>query len=143
MKSLSCVGLFATPWIVAYQAPLSIGFSSQGYWSGLPFPSPGDLPNPGIKPWSPTLPADALPFEPPGKVDKGNHQICPRTWPGGSTLKLMQSTLFSCVVKVGMCDCLLSGLCSLVEMFRWQPGFPSVSDSLTLFVSRKATRLSF
>ena len=59
--------LFATPWTVAYQAPLSMGFSRQEYWSGLPFPSPGDLPNPGIEPWSPTLQADALTSEPPGK----------------------------------------------------------------------------
>ena len=50
----------------AYQAPLSIGFSRQGYWSGLPFPSPGDLPNSGIEPESPTLQADTLPSEPPG-----------------------------------------------------------------------------
>ena len=49
------VGLFVTPWTVAYQAPLSIGFSRQEYWSGLPFPSTGDLPNPGIEPRSPTL----------------------------------------------------------------------------------------
>ena len=52
MKSLSHVWLFATPWTVAYQAPPSTGFSRQVYWSGLPFPSPGDLPNPGIKPRS-------------------------------------------------------------------------------------------
>ena len=50
MKSLSHVRLFATPWTVAYQAPLSMGFSRQEYWSGVPFPSPGDLPDPGIKP---------------------------------------------------------------------------------------------
>ena len=55
VKSLSHVWLFVTPWMVAYQAPLSIGFSRQEYWSGLPFPSPGDLPNPGIEPRSPTL----------------------------------------------------------------------------------------
>ena len=67
VKSLSCVQLFATPWTVAYQTPLSLGFSRQWYWSGLPFPSPGDLPDPGIKPGSPTLQADALPSEPPGK----------------------------------------------------------------------------
>ena len=53
--SLSRVGLFATPWTVAYQATRSMGFSRQKYWSGLPFPSPGDLPNPGIKPGSPIL----------------------------------------------------------------------------------------
>ena len=67
VKSLSCVRLFATPWTVAYQAPPSMGFSRQECWSGLPFPSPGDLPDPGIKPGSPALRADALPSEPPGK----------------------------------------------------------------------------
>ena len=67
MKSLSRVQLFATPWTVAHEAPLSIGFSRQEYWSGLPFPSPGDLPNPGIEPRSPALQADALTSDPPGK----------------------------------------------------------------------------
>ena len=67
MKSLSLVRLFATPWTVTYQAPPSMGFSRQEYWSGLPFPSPGDLPNPGIEPGSPALQADALTSEPPGK----------------------------------------------------------------------------
>ena len=67
MKSLGRVQLFATPWTVAYQAPPSMGFSRQEYWSGLPFPSPRDLPNPRIKPGSSTLQADALPSEPPGK----------------------------------------------------------------------------
>ena len=67
MKSLSRVQLFATPWTVAHQAPPSMEFSRQAYWSGLPFPSPGDLPDPGIKPGSPTLQADALPSEPPEK----------------------------------------------------------------------------
>ena len=66
-KSLSHVQLFATLWTIAYQAPPSMGFSRQEYWSGLPFPSPGDLPNPGIEPGSPTLEADALTSEPPGK----------------------------------------------------------------------------
>ena len=67
VKSLSCVRLFATPWTVAYQASPSMGFSRQEYWSGLPFPSPGDLPDPGIEPRSPALEADALTSEPPGK----------------------------------------------------------------------------
>ena len=67
VKSLSRVQLFATPWTVARQAPLSMGFSRQEYWSGLPFPSPGDLPNPGIEPESPALQVDALSSEPPGK----------------------------------------------------------------------------
>ena len=70
VKSLSRVRLFATPWTVAYQAPPSMGFSRQEYWSGLPFPSPGDLPNPGIDPGSPTLRADALLSEPPGKTQR-------------------------------------------------------------------------
>ena len=52
-----------TPWAVAFQALLSRGFSRQEYWSGLPFPSPGDLPDPGIKPGSPELQADSLPTE--------------------------------------------------------------------------------
>ena len=70
---LSCfsrVQLFATPWTVAHQAPVSMGFSRQKYWSGLPFPPPEDLPDPGIKPMSPVFPAlqaDSLPPEPPGK----------------------------------------------------------------------------
>ena len=68
VKSLSCAQLFATPWTVAYQAPLSMGFFRQEYWRGLPFPSPGDLPDPGIEPESPALEADALTSEPPGKV---------------------------------------------------------------------------
>ena len=58
---------FATPQIVAHQAPLSMGFSRQEYWSGLPFPFPRHLPTPGIKPGSPALQTDALPSEPPGK----------------------------------------------------------------------------
>ena len=67
VKSLSRVQLFVTPWTVAHQAPSSMGFSRQEYWSGLPFPSPGDLPDPGIKPGSPAFQADALTSEPPGK----------------------------------------------------------------------------
>ena len=55
VKLLSHVRLFAAPWTVAYQAPLSMGFSRQYYWSRLPFPSPGDLPDPGIEPGSPAL----------------------------------------------------------------------------------------
>ena len=67
VKLLSHVRLVATPWTVAYQAPPSMGFSRQECWSGLPFLSPGDLPDPGIKPRSPAWQADALPSEPPGK----------------------------------------------------------------------------
>ena len=68
MKLLSRVRLFATPWTVAYQAPPSMGFSRQECWTGLPFPSPRDVPDPGIEPRSPALQADALLSEPPGKL---------------------------------------------------------------------------
>ena len=61
------------PWTVVYRASLSMGFFRQEYWSGLPFPSLGDLPDPGIEPRSPALQADALPSEPPGNCDL-------RTW---------------------------------------------------------------
>ena len=70
-ESLSCVQLFATPWVVVCQAPLSMEFSKQEYWSGELFPFPGDLPNPGTEPRSPALQVDSLPSEPPGK---------PRNW---------------------------------------------------------------
>ena len=60
MKSFSRVQLFATPWTVAYQAPQSMEFSSQEYWSGLPLPSPEDLPDPGIEPGSPALQTDVF-----------------------------------------------------------------------------------
>ena len=63
VKSLSRVRLFATLWTVAHQAPLSMGFSRQEYWIGLSFPSPGDLPDPGIEPGSSALQADSLPSE--------------------------------------------------------------------------------
>ena len=67
VQSLSRVQLFATPWTVALQASLSVGFSRQAYWSRLSFPSPGNLPDPGIEPRSPALQTDSLPSEPPGK----------------------------------------------------------------------------
>ena len=65
VKSLSSVQLFVTPWTVAYQAPPSMEFSRWDYWSGLQFPTPGDLPDPGMEPGSPTLQVDSLPTEPP------------------------------------------------------------------------------
>ena len=67
MSLLSHVQLFVIPWTVAQHALPSIGFSRQEYWSGLPFPSPGELPDLGIEPWSPALWAGALASEPPGK----------------------------------------------------------------------------
>ena len=91
MKSLSRVRLFATLW--TYQAPPSMGFSRQEYWSGLPFPSPGDLPNPGIEPRSPALQADAVTSEPPGKPGGSYSKQwllrgCRRTERSYSTFKL-------------------------------------------------------
>ena len=69
VKSLSHIRLFVTPWTCSlHQALLSMGFSRQQYWSVLPFPSPGDVPDPGIEPRSSTLQADALPSEPTGKL---------------------------------------------------------------------------
>ena len=67
MKVTQSCPTLATPWTVAREVPLSMGFSRQEYCSGLPFPSPGDLPHPGIEPGSPTLRADSLPSELPGK----------------------------------------------------------------------------
>ena len=69
LSCFSLVRLFATPWTVAVQASLSMGFSRQEYWSGLLFPPPGDLSNPGIEPESPTLQVDSLPL---------NHQGSPK-----------------------------------------------------------------
>ena len=76
VTSLSHARLFTTSWTVVYKAPLSMELSRQEYWSGLPFPSPGDLPNPGIEPRSPALRADALPSEPPGKPSTCHKYNC-------------------------------------------------------------------
>ena len=76
VKPLSHVRLFATPWTVAYQAPPSMGFSRQEYWNGLPFPSPGDLPNSGIELGSPTFQVDTLTSEPPGKPKERDAKEC-------------------------------------------------------------------
>ena len=69
-ESLSSAWLFVTPWTVACEAPLSMKFFSQEYWSGLPIPSPGDLPKPGMKPGFPALQANSSPSEPPGRPVK-------------------------------------------------------------------------
>ena len=82
---LSRVLLFCDPWAVAHQAPLSMGFPRQGYWSGLPIPPPGDLSNPGIQPRSPALQADSLPSElkkkkkqKPSAAKRQKHVVCGR-----------------------------------------------------------------
>ena len=90
VKLLSPVRLFATPGTVALQAPPSMGFSRQEYWSGLPFPSPGYLPDPGIEPRPPTLQADALNSEPPGKfIPKEENMIHIPSKPKPSLFQLL------------------------------------------------------
>ena len=104
--------LFVTPWSVALQAPLSMGFFRQEYWHGLPCPSPGYLPGPGIKPQSPALWADSLPFEPPRKpleclccaVLCLATQLCPTVWdpmdhslPGSSVHGILQARILEWV----------------------------------------------
>ena len=78
-KSLSRVQLLATPWTAAYHAPPSMGLSRQEYWSGLPFLSPEDLPNPGMEPGSPALQADALLSEPPVAAAAAKSLVSPKT----------------------------------------------------------------
>ena len=78
---------FCDPWIIACQASLSMEFSRQEYWSGLPFSSPGDLPDPGIKPESPVLQADSLQSESPGKP-------CRVVWPGPIFLETLSVSIF-------------------------------------------------
>ena len=89
-QSLSCVQLLLAPQTIACQAPLSMRFSRQEYWRGLPFPSPGDIPDPGIKLRSPALQADSLPSEPPGKRfnrDLGNLHFEPFSYFGSRNSK--------------------------------------------------------
>ena len=71
---------FETLWTVAHQAPLSMGFPRQEYWSGLPFPSPVDLPDPGIKPWSPALQADSLLLSHQGSPAPASNQTADHSW---------------------------------------------------------------
>ena len=88
LSHFSCVWFFVTPWTVKFQAPLSMRFPWQEYWSGLLFLSPGDLPNPGTEPQSPAFQVDSLPSEPPGKP---LHGPCENT-----TAHEEQFTKFAC-----------------------------------------------
>ena len=108
VKSLHRVLLFVTPWTVAFQAAPSMGFFRQQYWMALPFPSPGDLPYPGIKPWSPTLQADALTSEPPGKPN------------GDSSFHLMYTDLVrvNCIILLYFLFLLNS--CLILDILRVQ-----------------------
>ena len=105
-KSLSRVRLFATPWTVAHQASPSMGFSRQEYWSGLSFPSPGDLLHPGIEPRSLALQADALPSEPQG-IAKVSVAVCIHTH--------THTHIYTCVQDKGIvsskCCCLCKRWC--------------------------------
>ena len=94
------------PWTVAHQAPPSMGFSRQEYWSGLPFPSPGDLPDPGIKPRSPTLQADALTSAPPGKL--------PSLYEGGAQIRGQSVPNLASITQTDRNPC--SGLTCAVKM---------------------------
>ena len=105
-QSLCRVQLFATLWTVAHQAPLSMEFSSQEYWSGLPFPSPEDLPNLGIKPWSPALQANCLLYEPQGK---------PLWWPN-ATLKHFSQNVHMWVLWVSVLISLFHHMYATVAM---------------------------
>ena len=69
----SCLTFCSPWWTAAHQAPLSMGFSRQEYWGGLPCPPLGDLPNTGMEPGSPVLQTDSLPSEPPGKLERKNN----------------------------------------------------------------------
>ena len=88
-----------TPWTVAYQASPSMGFSRQEYWSAVPFPSPGDLPDPRIKPRSPALQADALPCKPPGKPDEAFYNS--RSKVGSLTRLECEQGLYSLYLVLG------------------------------------------
>ena len=101
MKLLSRVWLCATPWTVAHQAPPSLGFSRREHWSGLPFPPPGDIPDPGIEPASPTLQADALPSDHQGSF------IC---WP---TVLLLRVCMLSRFSHVQLCATLWTVACQV------------------------------
>ena len=92
LSHFSHVWLFAALWTVAYEAPLSMGFSRQGCWSGLPFPSPGDLSDPGIESRSPALQADCLPSEPPGKLYYRWTGIKTQ-WSGWTQINIMNSSI--------------------------------------------------
>ena len=112
----------ATPWTIAYQAPLSMGFSRQEYWSGLPFPSPGDLPNPGNEPRPPALQADCLPTEllRPGKISVIGNSF--RTPPRALCSWNQRTPIFT--------DC--KELCTLSGREKHQPYFVNLFSNLSV-----------
>ena len=108
-----------TPWTIAYQAPPSMGFSRQEYWSGVPFLSPGDLSNPGIEAGSPTLQADALPSEPPGKLADGDysHEIKGCLLLGKKAMTNLDSILKSTDITLPTKVCLVKAMVFPVVMY--------------------------
>ena len=125
VKSLCRVRLFATPWTVAYQAPPSMEFSRQEYWSGLRFPSPGALSNPGIKPGSPAVQADALPSESLGKPHlKNTNKINVHT-------SSVSSTLWDFTIQ----EAGLSWMCARSWGALWDPGIGGSGARLFLGAS--------
>ena len=109
---LSCVWLFTTPWTAAYQVPRSMEFSRQEFWSGLPFPSPRDLPDPGIELGSPVLQADALPSEPQGREGRTINNIPARQVHYVYPSPRRMVSLIRGLLPLEVLD--LSSLCSLV-----------------------------
>ena len=100
VKLLSSVRLFVTLWTVACHAPLSVGFSRQEHWSRLPFPSPGDPPDPGTEPWSPTPQADSLRSEPPGKPNTPCLSNSDSSFSSVLNLGLLQSAIGNMVLEL-------------------------------------------
>ena len=116
MHSSSVMFNSATPWTVARQAPLSMGFSRQAYWSGLPFPAPGDLPDPAIKPRSPKLRADSLPSESPGNLlhtGVSSHSLPKGIFPTQAGLQHCKQALYLLSHQgwVGVCLCMCVSVC--------------------------------
>ena len=148
--SCSVVSNSATPWTVSYQAPPSMGFSRQKCWSGLPFPSPGDLPNPGIEPGSPALWADALPSEPPGKSPPRGPYLSPNSLKtcgllGSSWLLIVQLLLLDMINSSRVMETLLL-LCRAHPSSSLPPHFtfssPSPLPQCCLFIFRCRMSLS-
>ena len=118
VQLLSCVWRFVTPWTIAHQAPLSMGFPRQEHWSRLTFPSPGDLPDPGIKPKSPALQADSLLCEQPCFLESVNLSFSP------NLRNLRHLKNFFCIFKGTEMTCILNLLI-----------FPHMSVSLFSFLN--------
>ena len=134
---VSRVLLFSTPWTVAHQASLSMGFSKQAYWSGLPFPSPGYLPNPGIEPRSPVLQADSLPqsYRGIGAMYQTPHSVQEATCVSFNLhriwlLLLSHSVTQSCLCNPTGCSQLSSSVHGILQarILEWIAPFPSPGE---------------